>query len=213
MSDGWIVGGAYVLGAIPFSFLVVRLLVGRDLRSVGSGNVGATNALRAGGKAAGVLALLLDAAKGVVAVLVARRLGAPAEIVAAAAAAAVVGHVFPIFLGFHGGKGVATAAGAMGSLEPVAFLATLVVFALVVGTSRYVSLGSIVAVALFPAFVAGFSWLGWTAPAPRPLLLGSAAIALLIFLRHLSNIRRLLAGRELRLGAPVAGAPEGGGAQ
>lgn len=198
--SGWqVVLGAYLLGAIPFSFLLVRLR-GLDIRTVGSGNVGATNALRAAGKAVGVLALMLDAAKGVAAVLLARRIGAPAEIVAAAAAAAVLGHMFPVFLGFRGGKGVATAGGALGSLEPIVFLATLAIFVLVVLLWRYVSLGSILAVLGFPALLWLFSRAGWIAPAPGPLLLGSTAIALLIVLRHQSNIRRLLDGSEHRLG-------------
>src|SRR4030095_11063293 len=113
----WVVA-AYFLGSIPWSYLIVRLLKGTDVRREGSGNVGATHVLRAAGKGAGLLALALDAAKGIVAVVVARRLGFGAAWVGGAAVAVVLGHVFPVFLGLRGGKGVATAAGALGSLAP-----------------------------------------------------------------------------------------------
>jgi acyl phosphate:glycerol-3-phosphate acyltransferase len=116
---------AYLLGSIPFSWLIVKLRAGKDVRTVGSGNVGATNAMRAAGKAAGVAALLLDIAKGVAAVLIARRLGAPPALVGAAAFFVMLGHCYPVWLGFQGGKGVATSAGAMGALAPPAMALTL----------------------------------------------------------------------------------------
>lgn len=205
--------GAYLLGSIPCSYLVVRLLAGKDVRREGSGNVGATNALRTAGKLAGGLALFFDVLKGVAAVLLARLLGASEPLFAAAAVAVVLGHVYPVFLGFHGGKGVATAAGAIGSLKLLPFALTMVVFVLVVKLGRYVSLGSIVAVCSFPLLMIGCGVLGWTSMPSRALVFAAAAIALLIVLKHAGNIRRLLAGTERRLGAGRrAPAGEGGGA-
>jgi glycerol-3-phosphate acyltransferase PlsY len=195
-----VVLAAYVLGSIPFSFLVVRLLVGKDVRTVGSGNVGATNALRAGGKKVGALALVLDFGKGFVAAWIARRLNMPEPVVAAVAAAVVLGHCYPVFLGFHGGKGVATAAGAMGSLAPLPFLLVLAVFGFVVWAWRFVSLGSIVATAAFPPLVWLCRRVGWTQATSRWQLLAATAIALLIILKHSGNLRRLLAGTERHLG-------------
>ena len=118
--SGWaglaIVAGAYALGSVPFSYLIVKLAKGRDVRTVGSGNAGATNVMRAAGKAAGAAALLLDCGKGVAAVTAARALGASGLVVGGAAVAVVAGHIYPVFLGFRGGKGVATASGALGAL-------------------------------------------------------------------------------------------------
>jgi acyl phosphate:glycerol-3-phosphate acyltransferase len=199
-----IVAGAYLLGAVPWSYLIVRLATGSDVRSVGSGNAGATNVARAAGKGAGLLALLLDAAKGVVAVLVARRLGAPDAVVGAAALAAVLGHVFPVFLGFRGGKGVATGAGALATLAPWAGLLAFGTFVTVLAVTRYVSLASVAGAALFPIWIWCCGWWGWTAP-PSPGLLGSAAaISLLVIWRHRSNLRRLRAGTERRVGERAA---------
>ncbi|HZI64730.1 MAG TPA: glycerol-3-phosphate 1-O-acyltransferase PlsY [Thermoanaerobaculia bacterium] len=196
----WVVVGAYLVGSVPFSYLIVWLVRRTDVRTVGSGNVGATNVLRAAGRLPGVLALLLDAGKGMAAVLGARALAAPQAVVAAAALAVVVGHVFPVFLGFRGGKGVATAAGALGILSPWALLLSAAVFAAVLAWSRYVSLGSIIAVSLFPLFL----WLHASLsgqPRPRRAVLGcAAATAALIVVKHRGNIARLLAGTERRLG-------------
>src|SRR5262249_55669760 len=120
-----LVAGAYLLGSISWSYLLVWLLQGRDVRTVGSGNAGATNAMRAAGKGVGVAVLLLDVGKGVAAIEVARALEAPPPVVGAAAVAVVLGHVYPVFFGFRGGKGVATSAGAMGALAPLALALTL----------------------------------------------------------------------------------------
>jgi acyl phosphate:glycerol-3-phosphate acyltransferase len=197
-----VVAGAYILGSIPWSYLIVRLIKGMDVRRVGSGNVGATNVLRTAGKSAGLAALALDAAKGVAAVWIAVRLGLQPAWVGAAAVAVVLGHVFPVFLGFRGGKGVATAAGALGTLAPWALLAAVVVFAAVVVASRYVSLGSICAVLVFPLAL----WLanrgGWPAVTPNAIVVAAAAVAALIVIKHQSNLRRLLAGTERRIGQP-----------
>ena len=194
---------AYLIGSIPFSFLIVKLVAHKDVRRVGSGNVGATNAMRAAGKAAGIAALLLDVAKGVAAVLIERRLvdvsSMGGGLVGAAAVAGVLGHCYPVWLGFRGGKGVATSAGAMGALAPPAMALTLVAFLAVVSWKRYVSLGSIVAASLFPLFIYASQRLGWEDPDPR-LLLAGVLIGLIVVVKHRSNLERLRQGAEPRLG-------------
>lgn len=180
---------AYLLGSIPTGLLLTRPL-GLDPRRLGSGNIGATNVARVGGARLGALTLLGDAGKGVVATLVGRALGGPAA-AAAAGLAAVVGHVFPVWLGFRGGKGVATAAGALLVLDPASALLALVVFALVLRALRWVSLASLAAT--------------WTAALAVWLhggpLVAVVAIACLVSVRHRDNVRRLRAGTEPRLGA------------
>lgn len=210
MKPGVIVGIvvlAYLIGSIPFSFLIVKLVARKDVRRVGSGNVGATNAMRAAGKGAGIAALLLDIAKGVAAVLIARRLGAVSAgggLVGAAAVAVVLGHCYPVWLGFRGGKGVATSAGAMGALAPPAMTLTLIAFLLMVSWKRYVSLGSMVAAALFPLFIYTSQRLGWEDPDPR-LLVAGVLIALVVVVKHRSNLERLRQGVEPKLGERRAG--------
>jgi len=198
-----LVVAAYLLGSVSFSYLIVKLKEGRDVRTVGSGNAGATNVLRASGPGAAVLALLLDVAKGVTAVLGTRLLEAPPPVVGGAAFAVVLGHVFPIFFGFRGGKGVATSAGALGALEPTAMLATLAVFIAVVAWKRYVSLGSVVAALVFPLLAWTGHRLGWISSDPS-VVVASAAIASLILFRHRSNLARLRRGAEPRLGERAA---------
>src|SRR5678815_2516151 len=144
---------AYLLGSIPFGYLIVRGKSGADIRETGSGGTGATNVSRRAGKAAGGLTLLLDAAKGCIAVLIARTVSGDDWVIAAAAIAALVGHIFPVWLGFRGGKGVATGVGIFLVLAPVALLCAGVVFVAIVALTRYVSLGSIVAAILIPVFV------------------------------------------------------------
>src|SRR5215203_338142 len=144
---------AYLIGSIPFGYLVVRRKIGADVRQTGSGGTGATNVSRRAGKAAGVLTLLLDAAKGSVAVLIAKTVTGDDWVIAVAAVAALVGHIFPVWLGFRGGKGVATGVGICLVLAPVALVCAGVIFVAIVATTRYVSLGSIVAAALIPIFV------------------------------------------------------------
>lgn len=207
--------GAYLLGSVSFSYLIVKLLRGKDVRTVGSGNAGATNVMRAAGKAPGIAALVLDLAKGVAAVLAARALAPPPAVVGGAAVAVVVGHIFPVYLGFRGGKGVATAAGAMGALDPGALALSLLVFLVLVAWKRYVSLGSIAAAAAFPLFV----WLlsrRAGEPADPWLLAAAVLIAALVLFKHRGNLARLRAGTEARLGerravsSGVAGAAGGG---
>jgi glycerol-3-phosphate acyltransferase PlsY len=187
------IAAAYLIGSIPASFLVARAFGVADVRRVGSGNVGATNVLRSAGRGAGAMALGLDVAKGALAVALAMRL-APGHpwLPAAAAAAAVVGHVFPVWLGFRGGKGVATGLGAFAVLEPVAALVALPVFGLTVAASHYASLGSVLGasgLALATLFFRGLDAVAISA-------LGTAA---LVVVRHQSNLRRILDGTERRL--------------
>jgi glycerol-3-phosphate acyltransferase PlsY len=202
-----VIAGAYLLGSISFSYLIVRLAKGHDVRTVGSGNAGATNVARAAGKAAGAAALLLDCGKGIVAVTGARALGAPSLVVGAAAAAVVVGHVFPVFLGFRGGKGVATAAGALGALAPGVLALGMVLFVLVVAWKRYVSLGSIAAAASFPVLLAAGWRLGWLRPPGSGPLAASVFIAALILARHAGNLDRIRRGVEPRMLEPLRPAP------
>ena len=207
-----LLAGAYLVGAIPFSWAVVRLVSGKDVRRVGSGNVGATNAMRAAGKGAGALALLLDVGKGVAPVLAARSLQAPPVVVSCVAALAVLGHVYSPFLGFSGGKGVATGAGALGALAPAAAGLAALVFLATVVWKRYVSLASIAAVAAFPLFVllqlvAGGDGLR---RADLPFLVSSTLVPALIVWRHRGNIVRLRAGVERRLGSRRGGGTAGG---
>ena len=197
--------GAYLLGSVPFAFLVVKWWAGLDIRRVGSGNVGATNVLRSAGASAAATVLALDVAKGAAPIALGRALNAPPAVLGACALAAVLGHVFPVFLGFRGGKGVATAAGAIGAMSPAPMLAAVSVFGLTVAWKRYVSLGSILAVASFPLFAFLFGKLGWMEPMPTVLLLGSTVAAGLILMRHADNVRRLAAGTEHRLGEDMGG--------
>src|SRR5262245_12554262 len=186
--------GAYLVGSIPFSYLVARAFGVADVRTVGSGNVGATNVMRSAGKGPGIAALVLDALKGAVATGAASRLFPDsAWIPPLAALAAVLGHVFPVWLSFRGGKGVATGAGALLPLDPVAVGTAAVVFVLVLVLSRYVSLSSMASAAAMAAFT--FLW-----DSPGPVAFSAAAVALLVIVKHRSNIERLLAGTENRLG-------------
>lgn len=201
MIYGLLILGSYLLGSISFSLLTVRWLQGTDIRSLGSGNAGATNVLRAAGKGPAALVLLLDVTKGALAVWVARALEAPGPVVGMCAVAAVAGHVFPIYYGFRGGKGVATATGAMAGLAPLPAVGALGLFVLLVATTRMVSLGSIGAIGSFPLLLLAFGRLGWT-PEPEVWLLVSASVlALLIVGKHHQNLERILSGQENRLGS------------
>jgi glycerol-3-phosphate acyltransferase PlsY len=203
MLHALVVALAYLLGSIPFGYLIVRASGGGDVRETGSGGTGATNVTRRAGKGAGVLTLALDALKGAAAVLVARLVlteGFRVDWwVAAAAVAVVAGHVFPVWLGFRGGKGVATGLGVFAVLAPLALLCALPVFVLVVWATRYVSLGSIVAAAMMPLAVWALNARS-NARGEELLPVLSAALfggALIIFM-HRANIRRLLRGEESR---------------
>lgn len=191
---------AYLLGAIPFGYLIVKERTGVDVRSVGSGNVGATNVLRVAGKLPAVGVLLMDMAKGCFPVLLGRVMGAPPEILAGIAVAAVVGHVYPVFLGFRGGKGVATALGAFIALAPIATVTSAAVFILLVVWKRYVSLGSVVAVGTFPLWAYIFGRLGWMTMAWLPVSIAGVATAVVVLIRHRANLHRIHAGTESRIG-------------
>jgi|SRR5580692_2669507 glycerol-3-phosphate acyltransferase PlsY len=186
---------AYLLGSIPFGLLLGKLFGAEDVRKEGSGNIGATNVARVAGPAAGILTLLLDAAKGALAVVLAARLSEQsATWMMIAALCALIGHCFPIWLGFHGGKGVATAAGVFLVLCPPAFLGAVILFVLVVLYWRFVSLGSISAAAAMPLLIY-FLWAPHHAP-PYIVTFGSLAAALLIVYKHDANIQRLVQGDE-----------------
>jgi glycerol-3-phosphate acyltransferase PlsY len=199
---------AYLIGSIPFGYLIVKLRGEGDIRETGSGGTGATNVTRRAGRAAGVLTLALDAAKGVLAVALARWL-LTTDFgvnwwVAGAAIAAIAGHVFPVWLGFRGGKGVATGLGVFACLTPLAVLCVAPVFVAVVWATRYVSLGSITAAAALPLFVWLFGGRGdatatATTTALTPPLAAAVAGAALIIFMHRANIGRLLRGTENKL--------------
>jgi acyl phosphate:glycerol-3-phosphate acyltransferase len=182
---------AYLLGAIPFGYLMVKWKTGADVRASGSGNIGATNVLRTSGRAAGIATLLLDILKGYAAVAIAGRLtGGSAGLMSAAALAVVAGHAFPVFLGFRGGKAVASFLGAFLCLTPLAIAATAVVFVGVVARTRHISLGSITGAATFPLAV----WL--LLHPPLPVVAAAIAGGGFIIWRHRGNIARLRAGTE-----------------
>ncbi len=191
---------AYLLGSIPFGYLIVRSRTGADVRATGSGGTGATNVSRRAGKVAGVVTLLLDALKGALAVVLARWLLTNDFginwWVAVAAIVAVFGHCFPVWLGFRGGKGVATGVGVFLSLYPLAVACAAAIFVLVVALTRYVSLGSILSVAALPLFI----WLLSVYVKPvadlAPMMTAALATGALIILMHHANIGRLLRGTE-----------------
>jgi len=183
--------GAYLLGGIPFGYILVWLKTGRDVRDMGSGNIGATNVLRTSGRALAIVTLLLDILKGYASVFLAGLLtGQDPLWMSAAALAVLLGHAFPVFLRFKGGKAVASFVGAFLCLSPLALAAVVVVFVAVVAWSRYISLGSILGALTFPLAV----WL--IQHPPLPVLAAAALGGALIIWRHKSNIRRLRAGTE-----------------
>lgn len=191
---------AYLLGSIPFGYLIVRKKLGDDIRQSGSGGTGATNVSRRAGKTAGVITLVLDALKGSLAVLIAKGLFPNVEwVIAAAAIAVIVGHMFPVWLGFRGGKGVATGVGVFSILAPIAVLCAGVIFVAIVSLTRYVSLGSIIAAATIPLFVWLQSMFVEPSPDLRPLLVTAIVGAALIVFAHRGNIARLARGTEARI--------------
>jgi glycerol-3-phosphate acyltransferase PlsY len=199
----FVVVTSYLLGSIPFGYLIVKMRDSHDIRDQGSGNIGAANVARHAGLAAGLLTLFLDAAKGYAAVLMANRLSHgenSTRWMMAAAIAAVVGHMFPVWLGFKGGKGVATSLGVFIPLCREAVLAAVVLWILVVAFWHYSSLGSIVAAAAMPVLVY-LLYAPRHAP-PGYITAGTVFIAMLVLLKHRANIERLVAGEEPRLKPP-----------
>jgi acyl phosphate:glycerol-3-phosphate acyltransferase len=183
----------YLFGSIPFALLVPRGLAGVDVRRAGSGNVGSANVLRTSGVAMALLVMVLDIAKGAGSVLLADRWSAAGATPAVAGLAAIVGHVYPIWLRFRGGKGVATACGVFAVLTPWAVLPAVALFVATVWATRVVSLGSLVAIlALGP--------IAYALAAPRASWLAAAGASILIVFRHRSNVARLRAGTERRIG-------------
>ena len=189
----WILLG-YTVGSVPFAFLLARR-AGIDVRVAGSGNVGAANVLRTSGTPLGVTVMALDISKGVASVLAAYAVAGSLQTMAAAGAAAVVGHIYPVWLRFHGGKGVAVAAGVFAILAPVATLIAAAVFFSTVWLTRIISLGSVIATVTLPSAA-------WVAGAPMSVVIAALGIATLILFRHRANIRRILRGTERRFGAP-----------
>jgi glycerol-3-phosphate acyltransferase PlsY len=221
---------AYLIGSIPFGYLIVRAREGADIRETGSGGTGATNVSRRAGKVAGVVTLVLDAMKGALTIAIARMILGVSSIsfgirrggqivelpfllgtqvgssahnvnwwIAAAAIAVIVGHIFPVWLGFRGGKGVATGVGVFLMLAPLAVAVAAVVFLLIVWWTRYVSLGSIVAAATIPLFILLQSRFGQV-PDAAPVLTAAIAGAVLIIFAHRQNIGRLIQGTEHKFG-------------
>jgi len=189
---------AYLIGGIPFGYLLVKWTTGADVRSAGSGNIGATNVLRTTGRKAGIATLLLDIAKGYTAVwLMAHYTGNNAFWISAAAMAVMLGHAYPVFLRFRGGKAVASFLGAFLFIAPLAVAAIIVVFLAVLAWTRYISMGSIVAAATFPLAV-------WLILQPeKPVVVAAILAGAFIIYRHSSNIKRLREGKEnaFRFGA------------
>jgi glycerol-3-phosphate acyltransferase PlsY len=182
---------AYLLGAIPFGYLLVKWKTGGDVRASGSGNIGATNVLRTTGRVAGVATLLLDVAKGYLAVWIAGRVsGGDPWLMSAAALTVMAGHAYPVFLRFKGGKAVASLVGAYLCLAPWAVAAEAVVFIAIVVWTRHISLASIIGAATFPLAV----WL--VAQAPWPVLAASLIAGIFVLYKHRSNISRLRQGSE-----------------
>ncbi|HXD32786.1 MAG TPA: glycerol-3-phosphate 1-O-acyltransferase PlsY [Pyrinomonadaceae bacterium] len=200
---------AYLLGSIPFGYLIVRAAAGADVRESGSGGTGATNVSRRAGKLAGVLTLVLDALKGAAAIATARWLLGSSPfgvqpvfydswVVAMAAVAVIVGHCFPVWLKFRGGKGVATGVGVFLMLAPLAVPGAGLVFVIIVWLTRYISLGSIVATALLPAIIFATHLLLAPVPSFQPVLTAAVVGGSLIIFMHRANIRRLLSGTETK---------------
>ena len=193
---------AYLVGSLSFAVIVSRAMGLSDPRTYGSGNPGATNVLRSGSKPAAIVTLLLDAAKGWLPVMLVKWFGPAWDLSegtqALAGLAAFLGHLYPVFFAFKGGKGVATAVGVLLAFEPLLALAALVTFTIIVFFSRYVSLASMVAAVFAPAYYLIGDGVAWTASGAKTLAL--VAMGLLLIWRHRENIQRLLAGTESKLG-------------
>lgn len=186
---------AYLLGSIPFSLLVARLMAGVDIRSQGSGNVGATNVLRTLGTKGAVFALLGDMLKGVAAVLLGLLISGEG-LAAVCGVSAIIGHCYPVFLGFKGGKGVATSAGIILFLMPKIVIILLIVFLIIVFLSRYVSLASITIAILFPVLAISYGY-------NNAYILMSLIMAIIVVFKHRENIKRLRDGNENKVGQRV----------
>ena len=193
--------GGYLAGSIPFALVASRIFALPDPRTYGSRNIGATNVLRSGNRAAALVTVIGDAGKGWVAVLAARLLEMPVELVALTGLAAFIGHVFPVWLRFNGGKGVATAAGVLIAFDWRIGLAVVLVWLAVAAATRYSSLGALVAAIAAPV-------LTWWLQGTGALLAAVGAMSVIVFVRHRANIVKLVRGQETRIGEKKAKAEE-----
>jgi glycerol-3-phosphate acyltransferase PlsY len=191
--------GAFLCGSIPFGLLLVKLSGKGDVRAHGSGNIGATNVSRVGGKALGIVTLLLDILKGFVPVFVAKKFGVGSDLLALMALAAVLGHVFTPWLKFQGGKGVATALGVILATQAQWIILPMATFIFVLWLTRHVSLGSILAAAMVPAQLLLVNWMPGAAKVSFASILPWLALVLLVIWKHRENIRRLQEGTESKL--------------
>jgi acyl phosphate:glycerol-3-phosphate acyltransferase len=199
-ANWWIAVAAYFIGSVPFGYLITRYAGRGDIRRAGSGNVGATNVARSVGAAAGALTFAVDAGKGALAVWFAARLtGDSATWMIIAALGAILGHVFPVWLGGKGGRGVATAAGCFLLICWPAVAAAMAIWILVVGVTRFVSLASITAAAALPPLT--FLLYAQGHAPSRAVSIGTSLASLIVILKHKENIGRLIAGTEVRIGA------------
>lgn len=201
MDGWWLVPVAYLVGSIPWGIIAVRLARRTDVRSHGSGKTGVTNVLRAAGRGPALLTLLGDTGKGAAVVLAVRLLSDNAALHGTVAGVAIAGHVWPVWAGFHGGRGIATGVGAVSALEPLAGLTGIAIFAPVVALTRYVSLGSLCSVVGVVLF---FGTMFAVGREPLPYFLLSLAAGALSVVMHRDNIRRLLTRTERRLGERTA---------
>ncbi len=200
------VAAAYLLGSIPFGYLLIKYIFtsGEDVREIGSGGIGATNVTRRAGVKGGLLTYFFDVAKGAAAVMLMRLVAGDDYFwIGAAAIAAIIGHIFPIFLGFRGGKGVATGVGVFLALAPYSVLTSLAVWALIVYFTRYVSLGSIIATAAIPLWTLLYYGLLQPNTHLKALIIIGIAGCALIVATHRENISRLMRGTENKIGMRV----------
>ena len=191
---------AYLIGSVPFALLLARRWGAADLRRIGSGNLGAANVLRTSGVRAGVVVAMLDIAKGAVSVMLAQRFAGDAAAPAAAGLAAIVGHIYPVWLRFRGGKGVATACGVFSVLTPLAIPPAVAVFAVAVWITKYISLGSVLASVALPP-------IAYAMGSPAPAVVAAFVASAIIVFRHRSNLVRLRTGTERRIGVRVECSP------
>lgn len=192
MHDYWVVVVSYLIGSVPFSYLVARYWKGIDIRQFGSGNVGMTNVWRNAGPVAGIIALVGDLGKGVLAVMLAKHFGG-SLLVALSAVAALAGHSWPVFLGFKGGKLVATGVGVIAAISPAVGGLAAVIWLAVVGVTRYVSVASIAAVISIPILMLFFDL-------EAPYLAVGVFVAAFAFYKHIPNMKRVASGTEPKIG-------------
>ncbi|MBK48270.1 MAG: acyl-phosphate glycerol 3-phosphate acyltransferase [Acidobacteria bacterium] len=193
MTDAWIIALGYFAGSIPFAFLIPKCFAGVDVRNEGSGNIGAANVFRATRPLIGLVVFGLDVFKGFAIVLLATRLGMDDPTRTAAGVATIMGHIYPVWLRFRGGKGVATAGGVFGVLSPIASLVSVAIFLVVAWWTRYISAGSIAALLILAPLL-------YVMAAPPSMIIGASLVTVLVLYRHRGNLIRLSDGTERRFG-------------